>query len=281
MNCKEIEALLIDYVDKTLDEETEASVKNHLAECAGCSREAEELRVLFAAMRRSELELPDPVLRDNFNTMLQSEANMLATSDILLETQKQKPHGKEITLSFASPVWRVAAAVILLGGGIAIGMALKSGPQPQPQLQLQPMADNQLADLRKEIKELKESVMFNLIDDESASQRIKAVSYSEGMANPDHQVINVLFNTLNRDKNANVRLAALYSLARFADIPVVRDSLISSLGIQTDPIVQVVLINLLAEKRERRAIAPIQRIITNKTTLKEVKDAAQKGLKVL
>jgi hypothetical protein len=56
---------------------------------------------------------------------------------------------------------------------------------------------------------------------------------------------------------------------------------VSSLGLQTDPIVQVVLINLLAEKREKSAIAPIQRIITNKSTLKEVKEAAQKGLKVL
>jgi hypothetical protein len=275
MNCKEIEALLMDYIDKTLDEETEAKVREHLASCAECSREAEELRVLFTAMRKSELELPDPALRDNFNTMLQSEANMLATSNILLETPKEEPRGKVVTLSFASPVWRVAAAVILLGGGIAIGMALKPGPKPQP------AADNQLADLRKEVKELKESVMYNLIDDESASQRIKAVSYTEGMANPDHQVINVLFNTLNRDKNSNVRLAALYSLARFADIPMVRDSLVNSLGIQTDPIVQVVLINLLAEKREVRAIAPIRQIMTNKATLKEVKDVAQKSLKVL
>jgi hypothetical protein len=281
MNCKEIEALLIDHLDQALDADTEARVKDHLGSCADCSRESEELRVLFTAMRNSPLELPEPALRDNFKTMLQSEANMLTTSSILLEDPKDeapaRPGGKVITFSLSSPIWRVAAAVILLGGGIAIGMALKSGPAPQPSS----VADNQLADLRKEVKELKESVMYNLIDDESASQRLMAVSYVEGMANPDQKVISVLLNTLNRDKSVNVRLAALYSLERFADNTWVRDSLVNSLSIQTDPIVQVVLINLLTEKRERRAIVPIQKIITNKSTIKEVKDAAQKSLKVL
>ncbi|HLZ85634.1 MAG TPA: hypothetical protein VKQ52_00285, partial [Puia sp.] len=107
------------------------------------------------------------------------------------------------------------------------------------------------------------------------------VSYAEQMANPDQQVIDALFNSLNHDKNVNVRLAALYSLSRFADRHIVRDSLVSSLSMQTEPIIQVVLINLLAEKRETKAIAPIKEIIINKKTLKEVKDAAQKSLKVL
>src|SRR5215475_8901979 len=98
------------------------------------------------------------------------------------------------------------------------------------------------------------------------------------MASPDQKVIDALFNSLNNDKNVNVRLASLYSLARFADRPAVRDSLVTSLKIQTEPIIQVVLINLLAEKREPKAIAPIRDIMTNKKTLKEVKDAAQRSL---
>ena len=126
---------------------------------------------------------------------------------------------------------------------------------------------------------MKEEVMLNMIDDESASQRIKAVSYSEDMSSPNQQVIDVLVNTLNRDKNVNVRLAALYSLQRFSDRRSVRDSLVNSLRMQTEPIIQVVLINLLAEKRDTRAIKPIQDIMTDKKTLKEVKDAAQRSLK--
>jgi hypothetical protein len=171
-----------------------------------------------------------------------------------------------------SPVWRVAAAIILLIGGAWIGATYQSRKDAKP---------DQLALLQKEVKEMKQVMLFSLIDDESASQRIKAVSYAEEMSNPDQPVIDALMNTLNNDKNANVRLASLYSLARWSDNRTVRDSLVLSLGKQTEPIVQIVLINLLAEKRERRAIAPMRAILSNDKALKEVKDAAQKGLRVL
>ena len=285
MNCKEIQTKLIDWLDGSLDAATAAAVGEHVASCDECSREAKELKELLVAMDHSPMEAPPPVLRESFDTMLQSELNMLTTANIIQEFPAEgqgslsdkngrggQP-GKTIRLPFSAPIWRVAAALILLGGGIGIGTALKSRPVPETS------TNETLAALRQEVKEMKEEVMLNMIDDESASQRIKAVSYSEQMASPDQQVIDVLVNTLNRDKNVNVRLAALYSLQRFSDRRAVRDSLVNSLRMQKEPIIQVVLINLLAEKRDTRAIKPIQDIMTDKKTLKEVKDAAQRSLK--
>jgi HEAT repeat protein len=288
MNCKEIQAKLIDWLDGSLDAETAAAIAEHVAACAECSREAKELKELLVTMKNSPMEVPPPVLRESFDTMLQSELNMLTTANIIQEFPAEAQSGKSrmsgqdsqgaqsgrtIRLPFSAPVWRVAAALILLGSGIGIGMALKSRPAPEVS------TNETLVALRQEVKEMKEEVMLNMIDDESASQRIKAVSYSEDMASPNQQVIDVLVTTLNRDKNVNVRLAALYSLQRFADRRSVRDSLVNALKIQTEPIIQVVLINLLAEKRDARAIAPIRDIMTDKKTLKEVKDAAQRSLK--
>jgi hypothetical protein len=288
MNCKEIETKLIDWLDGSLDAVTAAAVGEHVASCAECSREAKELKELLVTMQDSPMEAPPPVLRESFDTMLQSELNMLTTANIIQEfpsddkssqsgnsgqSGKTGHSGKTARLPFTAPVWRVAAALILLGSGIGIGTALKSRPAPE-------ISTNEtLAALRQEVKEMKEQVMLNMIDDESASQRIKAVSYSEEMPSPNQQVIDVLVNTLNQDKNVNVRLAALYSLQRFSDRRAVRDSLVNSLRMQKEPIIQVVLINLLAEKRDTRAIKPIQDIMTDKKTLKEVKDAAQRSLK--
>jgi HEAT repeat protein len=285
MNCKEIQAKLIDWLDGSLDAATAAAIGEHVASCEACSREAKELKELLATMRDSPLEEPPPALRESFDTMLQSELNMLTTANIIQEfpaedretgghgsSQSDRP-GKIVRLPFSAPVWRVAAALILLGSGIGIGAALRSRPAPETS------TNETLTALRQEVKEMKEEVMLNMIDDESASQRMKAVSYAEQMASPDQQVIDVLVNTLNRDKNVNVRLAALYSLQRFSDRRPVRDSLVNSLRKQTEPIIQVVLINLLAEKRDTRAIKPIQDIMTDKKTLKEVKDAAQRSLK--
>jgi hypothetical protein len=285
MNCKEIHAKLIDWLDGSLDAATAAAIGEHVASCAECSREATELKELLVTMQDSPMEVPPPVLRESFETMLQSELNMLTTANIIQEFPAEGQDksglggslsvqpGKIARLPFTAPIWRVAAALILLGSGIGIGTALKSRPAPESS------TNETLAALRQEVKEMKEEVTLNMIDDESASQRMKAVSYAEQMASPDQQVIDVLINTLNQDKNVNVRLAALYSLQRFSDRRAVRDSLVSSLRIQKEPIIQVVLINLLAEKRDTRAIKPIQDIMTDKKTLKEVKEAAQRSLR--
>jgi hypothetical protein len=279
MNCKDIQAVLIDFLDQALPADAAAEVKEHLESCAECSREAEELQLLLTSMKNREQQLPSPALRENFNTMLQSELNMVAMSSLLQTPEKEEKPGGKLIAFFSSAMGRAAAAVILVAGGIGIGMAIKSGKNPDTVAKNE--IDSLKTDLRNIERKMQEQELLSGIDDESASERIKAVSYADQMSSPDQNVIDALFNSLNTDKNVNVRLAALYSLARFTDRHFVRDSLVSSLRIQTEPIIQVVLINLLAEKRERKAIGPIRDIMTNKKTLKEVKDAAQRSLTVL
>jgi len=269
---------MVDYLDQALPPATAKLVTEHLEGCAECRAEADQLRVLLTTIKNNEQHQPSPTLRENFNSMLQSEINMESMSSLLQSPVREaKPYHGTVISFFSSIAGKAAAAVILLAGGIAIGMAVKTGPAANTQNEIK----NLQAEVQNMKKEMKEQSLLNGIDDQSASERIKAVSYAEQMASPDQKVIDALFNSLNNDKNVNVRLAALYSLARFADRHVVRDSLVSSLSIQNEPIIQVVLINLLAEKRERKAIGPIKEIMTNKKTLKEVKDAAQKSLTVL
>lgn len=278
MNCKEIQAMLIDHLDHAIDATAAAKVKEHLDGCAVCRQEAAELQEMLQVVAKEEMQKPGLALRENFQTMLQSELNMLTTSSILEEgttgaagdPQQGKP-GRVINLT--SSLWKVAAAVVILAGGIWIGTQIAS-----PKTLNEP---GQRIAIRKEIKAMQEEQMFSLLRDESASQRIKAVSYTDDMHNPDQPVIDALVHTLNYDKNVNVRLAALYSLARFTDNHSVRDSLVTSLSRQTEPLIQVVLINFLAEKKDPRAIGPIQDIISDQKTLPEVKDAARKSLRTM
>jgi len=103
----------------------------------------------------------------------------------------------------------------------------------------------------------------------------------EELDKPDQNVIDVLVKTLNNDKNVNVRMAAAYALSKFADQRTVCDSLVKSLSLQRDPILQVTLINILAERKEKSALKPIQEIIANRSTMKEVKAVAQNSLRIL
>jgi hypothetical protein len=268
MDCKEVQAMMIDYLDRAVGAEGAAAMRAHLLGCEPCRKEVEEVRELLLAMADQELLQPGSGLRENFQVMLQSELNMETADDLLRRTRD----GKDVLVGAKKGIgWMVAAACVLLAGGFWVGTLVSGRKGADTAVQLNSM--------QKEIKGMKEVLMFSLIDDESASQRIKAVSYAEEMSNPDQRVIQALVGTLNHDKNVNVRLAALYSLATFADSRSVRDSLVSSLPKQTEPLIQVMLINLLAERKDNRAIAPIRDIISNKNTLPAVKDAAQRSLK--
>ncbi|HET6255578.1 MAG TPA: zf-HC2 domain-containing protein [Puia sp.] len=270
MDCKETQALLIDYLDRGLGAEASAGVRAHLAGCEQCRKEVEEMREMLLVMTDQELRQPGPGLRENFQLMLQSELNMEAADDLLRKRGDAKDGHAGAKRGIG---WMVAAACVLLVGGFWTGtmVGVRKGAG----------TTEQLTAMHKEIKDMKEVLLYSLIDDESASQRIKAVSYAEAIPNPDQKVIDVLVGTLNHDKNVNVRLAALYSLATFADRSVVKDSLVASLPKQTEPLIQVMLINLLAAKKDSRAIGPIKDILYNKNTAPVVLDAARKTLKTL
>jgi hypothetical protein len=269
MDCNEVQSRLIDFLDNRLPAATREEIENHLLTCEKCREDVQESRVILDTIEEAPVEMPGEGLRENFNDMLQSELNRLAASNNL----KQMPAKKIVPMQWSNPLMKIAAGFVILIAGILIGMNLKNNRPDN--------SSGQISHLDSTVKEMKEVMMFTLLKEESASQRIKAVNYAEEIVHPDQKVIGALLNLLDHDKSVNVRLASLYSLARFSDNPVVRDSLVAALSKQTEPIIQVVLINTLTEKKESRAIKPIQEIISNEKTLKEVREIAQKSLKIL
>jgi len=116
---------------------------------------------------------------------------------------------------------------------------------------------------------------------DSPGERIKAVSFIDHCTQPDNAMLQALIEVLNNDDNVNVRLAAAYSLSNFSDHPLVRDSIVSSLGRQTEPVVQIVLINMLTEMMEPKAVQPIENILSDKNTIEQVKNTAEKSISIL
>ena len=269
MECNEVQSRLIDYLDNRLQPATREEVEKHLLDCEKCNKDLQEIQALFDTIYEAPLERPGEGLRENFNNMLQSELNRLAASN----NPKPMPAKRIIPMQWVDSLLRIAAGFVILVAGILIGINVKSSKQESPSAQI--------SHLDSTVKEMREVMMFTLLKEESASQRIKAVNYAEEIVHPDQKVLSALLNLLDHDKNVNVRLASLYSLARFADNTVVRDSLVAALSKQTEPIIQVVLINTLAEKKEPRAVRPIQDIISNEKTIKEVREVAQKSLKIM
>jgi hypothetical protein len=273
MNCEQASEALMDYIDGQLDDETAQSVKVHLDTCPRCRQEERELREVMEAIAETPQEQPGSRVHEGFNRMLRAELQEATQAGSSLAVAANKP----LDPTGRQGVWRLmaqlAAACFLLIAGIAIGTRMGTNRAGT--------SSGQISALRDEVKDMKQTLMFSLLKEESASERIRGVNYAEEMPHPNGQVIGALISTLNHDKNVNVRLASLYSLAKFSENPVVRDSLVSSLNLQTEPIIQIVMINILTENKEEKAIKPIQDILTNRNTLPEVKNIAREGLKKL
>ncbi len=267
MTCEDVQSMWIDYMDDELSDVSKLSFDHHIRTCDKCAKELEQLQSLVDQMALEKQINPNEDLRKKFNAMLQSEINLHATQNIL------KKGSIIFSMNWTSPIWKIAAACIILSIGIMIGVSVENHTTST--------SIEQLSEMKKDVKDMKETLMFSLLKDESASQRIKAVSYAEEMPNPNQEIIHALINTLNEDKNVNVRLAALYSVNKFSDHREVRDSLVKSLSKQTEPIIQIVLINMLMEKNESKAVQPIRDIISKANTVQEVKEIGKKALKEL
>ena len=265
--CNEIDSLLIEYDEGNLGKVKRAEVEQHIESCTHCQAAWQEYKELFSLMESDALHQPSPMMDEKFKDLLLMESEIASSQSSSAKVMQLSNETKSF------PAWlRVAASIILLAGGMLIGTQIT---------QYKNTSNAQIASLNGEVKEIKEALMTTLLSNESASERLKAVSYTENMNQPDKEVISALIHTLNWDNNVNVRLAAAYSLDKFSSSQQVRDSLVASLSLQKEPVIQIVLINILAEHKEPKAIAPIRKILSDKESLQQVKDIAAKGLRVL
>jgi hypothetical protein len=267
MKCEEVEQKMIDYLDKNLDSDMRQEIEKHLETCERCLDELNESQQILNLISKDEMVEPDDSLRINFYHMLHNE--------IKKGEKKNKIQDHKLIIPwYNNSGYRVAAGIALLVCGTFIGLLVRSGLNSS-------YASNEMKQLHSEISDLKKATMFTMLKEESSSDRIQAVRYVEDIDKPDQNVIDVLVKTLNNDKNINVRMASAYALSKFADQRMVCDSLVKSLSLQSDPILQVTLINILAERKEKSALKPIQEIIANRSTMKEVRAVAQNSLRVL
>jgi hypothetical protein len=122
---------------------------------------------------------------------------------------------------------------------------------------------------------------LSLLQQQSASERLRGVSWSSQVQRPEEAVLSALLQTLNSDPNVNVRLAALDALQGFSSIREVRQDLLQSLEKQKSPLVQITLIDWLVETKDRRAVEVLTRMSDEPRTEPRVRERARWGLRQL
>lgn len=253
---EKLESQLIDYIDGKLNTVDKQKIEQELVSNPDSYKLYEQLKEIIHRMDSAEPLLPSENLRHNFEQHLREE----------IGSQK-----KTRTVFFKPTWYQMAAAVglLIVGGGVGF---LISNQQRQ---------SSEMEALRKEMELTRQQMLAQLSDNQSPSQRmlgVKAAYESVEKNIPDNEIVEALTKRMNEDVNSNVRLAAIDALGRFKNEKRVRTALIKSLALQTDPVVQLALIQLLVEMKEKEAVKSLQQIIDDETSIPAVKDEAHAGI---
>lgn len=255
-------AQLIDYLEGTLVKEKATLLKLELANSPELRRELKELEILLQTMNDITFDQPSGNLYRNFHQLLEKEQVPI------LKVINKNPTR---IIKLQNIQRYAAAAVILLAIGLGFGTLWYKNLNQQKQIDA----------LVTEIQHTNKTLILNLLREESASQRIKAVNtvVEEEIADP--QVIEALVHTLYFDENVNVRTKAAEGLAQFARERTVINALTKALKTEKSPEVQITLIDILINLKARGATDTFKKLLESKNIMEIVKNKAAYGVEVL
>jgi hypothetical protein len=262
MNCEQAKERLPDYLAGSIGAQTKAEMLAHLNACEACRADAEAWNALGCLGE----EQPGPELRERFDAML-------AAYQHGVETERARKPRYSFSAWLESwwprrPAWQFGVAMACLAAGLGVGRYAARGPAP----------NGDMARLIEELHNTRQMVAVSLLQQESATDRLRGVDWSYRLQQPDAKVLGVLLDTVNHDESVDVRLAAVDALRRYAAEPMVRDGLIGALRGRQSPLVQIALIDAMVELRERQAAPVLEQLKSDKAVNEAVRQRADWAL---
>lgn len=275
---KHVIDLLPDFLMGTFGESERNAIQSHLQSCLECRQEYESLSALWKSLGTLPEEKPNPVMQERFYVMLEAYQHGIQHG----ESKLSIAHVYEAFNRWVErwwpkqPAFQLGISVGVLVVGLLIGARLTGVAEQGTQ-----GTTTEIAQLRGEVQAMSRLLAVSLMQQQSASERLRGVSMSSQMAQPDQQLIAALLKALNYDSSVNVRLAAIDALANYPDDSNVRQGIILSLVQQKSPMVQVALVDLLVRLQEKQSKELFQRMLKDETLNVAVKTRVQDALKQL
>ena len=276
MNCSRVQDSFIDYQDGALPADESASLRAHLASCPTCQREWAALQEMTRRLDALPVAEPGPRLRENFYAMLETHQRE-ADAPSPFALARGRLDRFFAALLPAQPALQFAFALALLLGGLFAGRHYLAQPATVPD----DGAKAELAALKAQVNSMGQLVTYSLLQQQSTSDRLKTVLTAMDLKSPDRKVLTDLVGALAFDPSINVRLSAVEALAQHADDSLVRAGVLSALPRERAPLVQVAMIELLTDARDRSAAPVFEKLSRDEATDRNVRDAARRALAVL
>lgn len=273
MNCQRAREILPELLDPRTATAAQPEARAHLAHCPDCQRDFASLSGTLGALDALPAAAPSPQLRKAFYAMLEEEKNSAASVRVAAARARR------------TQVWRwvlaplAACALLALG---FVGGTRYAAPATPATTVADAASRRELDELRRKVDTMGQLVGYSLLQTQQlpTNDRLRGVltSASAASENPTDRLINELIGTLALDPSVNVRLRALDALFPHADREVVRAGVLASLPRETNPIVQVSMIDFLAASRDAEARPALEKLVVSQTADTSVRDAARRAL---
>lgn len=272
INCEQTQEQFSEWLSNQLPEGERAIMEAHLADCSACRADAESTQQLWQMMGKSPSPEPSTAARVRFQAMLETyKHTATAEKESVFETLLTKLR----QLWTPQYALRLAYSVALLVVGIAAGYWFQRSNTPTVAYQ------QQVDTLSRQVEQMRQMMMLSLLENPAASERLRAVSYTEEINEVDDKVIDALLTTLNNDSNVNVRLVTLEALAKLADNPKAREGLVQSIAQQDSPLVQSALADVMVKLQEKRSIKPLRQLLRDDNLNHMVKGKIEQSIREL
>jgi Putative zinc-finger/HEAT repeats len=281
MNCATDKEMLTAFFAGELEERERVQLQAHLDSCPDCQKEWETLKRVWLLMGELLVEAPSSTMQAGFQAILSTVGREISGHSSLRQRQAgkglpgriwQKLTGSARNLWQLQPRLPVAFGLILLLAGLGAGWMLNRPGGVETN------TDDQVQQLSKQVLEMKQSMMVSLLVNPSASERIRAVGYTDGISKVNRQVADALLTTLNNDPNVNVRLVTLEALVKFSDDPVVREGLIRSIAQQDSPLMQSAIADVMVKLQEKGSVKSLQELLQKKELNEMVRQKIEQSI---
>ena len=271
MRCEEVKEQFAEYLGGTLDASVAKALEQHVASCPECQADYAGIEALWPALGTLPTPpVPSNRMRERFSAMMADER---AAADRRPASRQDRSRTWVPSFRSGEPLVQLALAASLLIVGVLVGRAL-------PPRQAQPAAPpaTEIAEVRSELKDMRQMLTLSLMQQQSATERLRGVSWTAQIDQPGNEVVSALLDTLLHDPNVNVRLAAIDALRRFSDRTEVRQGTKQAVADRTLPLLQVAVIDFMVDTRDPQAAVLFRSLAQDVSLDESVRGRAQWAL---
>lgn len=250
MKCEKDKDQITLWINQEMTDAERGAFEMHLTTCVECKQELKAIQQVWSLME----EIPVPQVANDmpvrFQTMLENyKESQLGKSNPLKEILD-----KLRQLWTLQPGIQMAYSTMLVIAGLGLGLLLSNRGANKQQIDA----------LSSQVHEMKEMMLLSLLENPSASERIRGVSYTNEIKGANKEVVDALFTTLDNDQNVNVRLVTLEALTHFANESGVRERLVKSIMLQESPLVQSAMADVMLKLQEKRSLESLKKLLEQK-----------------